>query len=95
MGLERIVSIIQNAETNFDTDLFLPIIREIEKYTNIKYEGQMPFKVISDHIRAITFAISDGATFSNEGRGYILRRLLRRASLHARKLNINENFYPN
>ncbi len=92
MGLERIVSIIQNAETNFDTDLFLPIIREIEKYTNIKYEGQMPFKVVSDHIRAITFAISDGATFSNEGRGYILRRLLRRASLHARKLNINENF---
>ena len=93
--MSELFRLYKNAETNFDTDLFLPIIREIEKYTNVKYEGQMPFKVISDHIRAITFALSDGAAFSNEGRGYILRRLLRRASLHARKLNINENFYPN
>ena len=93
MGLERLVCFIQGGETNFDTDLFLPIIHEIEKYTNVKYtENKMAFRVIADHIRTCTFALSDGATFSNEGRGYVLRRVLRRAMRYARNLGINKPF---
>ena len=73
MGLERLVCIVQGGETNFDTDLFLPVIREVETYTDKKYEGQykMAYRVIADHIRTITFALADGANFSNECRGYI------------------------
>lgn len=94
MGLERLVSIVQDGETNFDTDLFLPIIRATEKMTDKKYEGdnKMAYRVIADHIRTVTFAISDGATFSNEGRGYILRRVLRRAVRYGKKLNINHAY---
>ncbi|MGN1399012.1 MAG: alanine--tRNA ligase [Erysipelotrichaceae bacterium] len=94
MGLERLVSIVQDGETNFDTDLFLPIIRATEKMTDKKYEGEnkMAYRVIADHIRTVTFAISDGATFSNEGRGYILRRVLRRAVRYGKKLNINQAY---
>ncbi len=90
MGLERLVSIVQDGETNFDTDLFLPIIRATEKMTDKKYEGEnkMAYRVIADHIRTVTFALADGATFSNEGRGYILRRVLRRAVRYGKKLNI-------
>lgn len=91
-GLERIVSIIQDCETNFETDLFMPIINHIEKISNIKYVGQKEFKIIADHIRALTFAISDGALLSNEGRGYVLRRLLRRALKSAHMININKPF---
>ena len=68
MGLERLVCILQGGETNYDTDLFTPIINKIEELSNIKYEGQMAFKVIADHIKTLTFALSDGASFSNEGR---------------------------
>jgi alanine--tRNA ligase len=97
MGLERMVSIIQDAPTNFETDLFMPIIREIEKISGTVSYGQSPatdvsFKVIADHIRALSFAIGDGALPSNEGRGYVLRRLLRRAVMHGQKLGINETF---
>lgn len=96
MGLERLVSVIQDTPTNFETDLFLPIIRKIETLTDVKYdtagEQQMSFKVIADHIRAVTFAVADGALPSNEGRGYILRRLIRRSVLHARRLKITDNF---
>ncbi|WP_163655708.1 alanine--tRNA ligase [Listeria sp. PSOL-1] len=96
MGLERMVSIIQNAPTNFETDLFMPIIRETEQISNEKYavtpEKDVAFKVISDHIRTVAFAIGDGALPSNEGRGYVLRRLLRRAVRYAKILNINEPF---
>ena len=93
MGLERLVCFIQGGETNFDTDLFLPIIHEIEKYTKVKYEeNKMAFRVIADHIRTCTFALSDGATFSNEGRGYVLRRVLRRAMRYARNIGINKPF---
>lgn len=92
MGLERLVCILQGGETNYDTDLFTPIINKIEELSNIKYEGQMAFKVIADHIKTLTFALSDGASFSNEGRGYVLRRILRRASRFGRKLNIYEPF---
>ncbi|WP_207694876.1 alanine-tRNA ligase [Enterococcus sp. DIV0212c] len=97
MGLERMVSIVQNAPTNFETDLFMPIIHAVEKLSGqVKY-GQSPqtdisFKVIADHIRALSFAIGDGALPSNEGRGYVLRRLLRRAVMHGKKLGINEAF---
>ena len=92
MGVERMACIIQNTETNYETDLFMPIMHGIENLAKVKYLGQMEFKVIADHIRTITFAISDGATFENYGRGYVLRRLLRRASRMGRKLNINHTF---
>lgn len=97
MGLERMVSIIQGAPTNFETDLFLPIIQEVEKLSGKKYvsvysEETMSFRVIADHIRSLAFAIGDGAIPSNEGRGYILRRLLRRAVMHGKKLGIQEAF---
>ncbi|WP_312398844.1 alanine--tRNA ligase [Leuconostoc lactis] len=99
MGLERVVSVFQNGRTNFDTDLFLPIIQATEALSpNFKYDGtkdsdsNTSFKVIADHIRAITFAISDGAMPSNEGRGYVIRRLLRRAVLHGQKLGIQGEF---
>lgn len=91
-GLERIASIFQNTKTNFETDLFKPIINEIEQISKIKYDGQTAFKVISDHIKTLTFAISDGAMLSNEGRGYVLRRILRRAVKYGRDLNLNEPF---
>ncbi|MFK4568526.1 alanine--tRNA ligase [Enterococcus sp. UD-01] len=97
MGLERMVSIIQEAPTNFETDLFMPIIQAVEKLSGqVKY-GEQPqtdisFKVIADHIRALSFAIGDGALPSNEGRGYVLRRLLRRAVMHGKKLGLNEAF---
>ncbi|MGX7098916.1 alanine--tRNA ligase [Globicatella sanguinis] len=97
MGLERMASVIQDVPTNFETDLFIPIIDAIAKLTDgIKYESagdkQVSFKVIADHIRAVTFAISDGALPSNEGRGYILRRLIRRSVMHGRKLGITTKF---
>ena len=96
MGLERIVSVLQDVPTNFDTDLFIPIIREIEKLSGAKYgvskEQDVAFKVIADHIRTVVFAIADGALPSNEGRGYILRRLLRRAVRFAKILGLNSSF---
>lgn len=94
MGLERLVALIQDGETNFDTDLFLPIIRQTEKYAKKPYSGEdrMAYRVIADHIRTVTFALSDGAVFSNEGRGYVLRRVLRRASRYARTIGINKAF---
>ncbi len=96
MGLERVVSVIQNTETNFETDLFMPIIESIQKLTTVRY-GDSPvtdvsFKVIADHIRAVSFAIGDGALPSNEGRGYIIRRLIRRSVMHGNKLGINHVF---
>ncbi|SFG07242.1 alanine--tRNA ligase [Sporolactobacillus nakayamae] len=95
MGLERMVSVIQNAETNFDTDLFLPIIHRIEELSGAKYQigkKNTAFKVIADHARTVTFAIADGALPSNEGRGYVLRRLIRRAVRYAMDLGIDKPF---
>jgi alanyl-tRNA synthetase len=96
MGLERMVSVIQNVQTNFDTDLFIPIIRATEQISNEVYrqnnEKDVSFKVIADHVRTVSFAISDGALPSNEGRGYVLRRLLRRAVRYAKQININRPF---
>ncbi len=94
MGLERLVALIQDGETNFDTDLFLPIIRATEEFAKYPYEGEykMAYRVIADHIRTITFALSDGANFSNSGRGYVLRRVLRRAVRYGIKLGLNDAF---
>lgn len=92
MGVERMACIIQDAETNYETDLFMPIIEKIESICGIKYEGQKEFKIIADHIRSLTFALADGATFENYGRGYVLRRILRRSVMMSRKLNINRSF---
>lgn len=96
MGLERMVSIIQDAPTNFETDLFLPIIGKVEELSGKKYGTDklldISFKVIADHIRSLAFAIGDGALPSNEGRGYVLRRLLRRAVMHGKKLGIDQAF---
>ncbi|WP_243290651.1 alanine--tRNA ligase [Bacillus sp. FJAT-47783] len=96
MGLERVVSVIQDVPTNFDTDLFMPIIEATESISGEKYrsnqEKDVAFKVIADHIRTVTFAVTDGALPSNEGRGYVLRRLLRRAVRYAKTLNIHRPF---
>ena len=96
MGLERVTSVIQDVRTNFDTDLFMPIIRELENLSEKKYgENKIhdtAFKVISDHIRTVSFAIADGALPSNEGRGYVLRRLIRRAVRFSKDHGVNEAF---
>lgn len=97
MGLERVVSIVQDAPTNFETDLFMPIIHKIEELAGkVKYgqdkQADVSFKVIADHVRAVSFAIGDRALPSNEGRGYILRRLIRRSVMHGQKLGINRLF---
>ncbi len=92
MGLERMTSILQGKTSSYDTDLFTPIIDSISKLSNKPYLNNRDFRIIADHIRSITFAISDGATFSNEGRGYVLRRLLRRAYRCGKKLDIEGSF---
>ena len=90
MGLERLVALVQDGETNFDTDLFLPIIRATEAMAKHPYEGEykMAYRVIADHVRTVTF----GANFSNSGRGYVLRRVLRRAVRYGLKLGLDEPF---
>jgi len=92
MGLERVVRAMNGKKSNYNTDLFLPIIHKISEKTGKEYIGEniSPMNAIADHIRALTFAISDGALPSNEGRGYVLRRILRRALRLARKLDYNE-----
>ena len=90
-GLERFVCVLQDADTNFDTDLFMPYINYVQDRTEKKYEGEnkLAYRVIADHIRSVTFALADGAVFSNDGRGYVLRRLVRRASRYASSLGLN------
>jgi alanyl-tRNA synthetase len=99
MGLERLASVAQGVQTNFDTDLFIPIIEETGRITNRRYKSSpsedMAFKVIADHIRAVTFAVSEGILPSNEGRGYVIRRLLRRAARYGRVLGMKEAFLHN
>ena len=91
-GLERWCCIFQGVDSNFETDLFVPIIEHIEKLVKFSYSGQKEFKIIADHIRAITLALADGAFFDNNGRGYVLRRLLRRSVRFGRNLGLNEPF---
>lgn len=96
MGLERMISVIQDVPTNFETDLFMPIIHKTEALADTTYgkskQGDTAFKVIADHIRTVSFAIGDGAVPSNEGRGYVLRRLLRRAIRFAKEIGIEKPF---
>ncbi|GAA0601822.1 alanine--tRNA ligase [Virgibacillus siamensis] len=96
MGLERMVCVIQDTPTNFETDLFMPLIRKTEQLSGTSYgrseEADTAFKVIADHIRTVTFAIGDNAVPSNEGRGYVLRRLLRRAVRFAKQIGIDKPF---
>jgi len=97
-GLERIVAVLQNKASNYDTDLFMPIINRIAELTSQRYSGKLAndtdnaFRVIADHVRTLTFAIADGALPGNEGRGYILRRILRRAARFGLVLDMREAF---
>lgn len=92
-GLERLACVMQETQSNFETDLFWPIIEKVQELSGKKYEdNKMAFRVIADHIRAVTFATADGEVFSNEGRGYVLRRLVRRAERFGRVLGINKPF---
>ena len=96
LGLERIASVLQKADTDFDTDLFLPIIKFVARNAGIKYrenqKNDLALKVIADHVRALVFMISDGIVPSNEGRGYVLRMLLRRAFRYGKVINYNQPF---
>lgn len=93
MGFERLISIIQDTESNFETDLFMPLINKVSTLTSTSYsENTMAYRVIVDHIRSLVFTLADGAVFSNEGRGYVLRRILRRAVRFGKVLNIEGNF---
>ena len=91
-GLERWCCIFQNVDSNFETDLFTPIIGKIEQLVGFSYTGQKEFKIIADHIRAITFALADGAFFDNNGRGYVLRRLLRRSVRYGKNIGLEGPF---
>ena len=97
-GLERIVAVMQNKQSNYDTDLFMPIIDRTGEITGHKYTSTLgnktdnAFRVIADHIRSLVFSITDGAIPSNEGRGYVIRRILRRASRFGRELGMHEPF---
>ena len=93
LGLERITAVLQGKNSNYDTDLFLPIFRKIEKISDLIFKTDpAAFQVIADHIRMLSFSIADGVMPSNEGRGYVLRRILRRASRFGRRLNLHEPF---
>ena len=96
MGLERLAAVIQGVTSNYDSDLFTGIIRFIEKISGRTYgqnaENDISIRVIADHSRAVTFLIGDGVLPSNEGRGYVLRRILRRAARHGKLLGMNRPF---
>ncbi|MBU1577559.1 MAG: alanine--tRNA ligase [Candidatus Edwardsbacteria bacterium] len=98
MGFERIVRVMQKKNSNYDTDLFYPVIKAVEKISGKTYgQGQtdVSFRVVADHIRALIFTIGDGVLPSNEGRGYVIRRILRRAARHGRLLGLTEPFLYN
>jgi len=96
MGLERITAVLQQKKTNFDTDIFSPVISSIETLSGVTYgqssSDNISIRVIADHIRATAFLLSEGLMPSNEGRGYVLRRIMRRASRHAKLLGVEGNF---
>jgi alanyl-tRNA synthetase len=95
MGFERVCAVLQKKRSNYDTDVFSPVIDEIGKIAGKSYEveaNKTPMRVIADHIRTLSFAIADGAVPGNEGRGYVLRRILRRAARYGRKLELNKPF---
>ena len=97
MGFERIVAVLQGVKSNYDTDLFRPLFDAISEISGVEYSGTdeavaVAHRVIADHVRALSFAIADGALPSNEGRGYVLRRILRRAARYGRTLGMHEPF---
>lgn len=95
MGFERACAVIQGKSSNYDTDVFTPLIERVSEISGVKYdteENKIPMRVIADHIRTLTFAIADGAVPGNDGRGYVLRRILRRAARYGRKLGLNKPF---
>jgi alanyl-tRNA synthetase len=96
MGFERLVSVIQGKRSNYDTDVFMPIFAKVQELTGVRpYAGQFgdndvdgidtAYRVVADHVRTLTFALSDGGVPNNVGRGYVLRRILRRGARYARK----------
>ncbi len=96
MGLERITSVVQGVESNFETDLLFPLIKEVSSFAGVGYgddqDSDVALKVIADHSRAVTFLIADGVLPANEGRGYVLRRILRRAVRYGKLLGIEGQF---
>ncbi|MDR2431379.1 MAG: alanine--tRNA ligase [Candidatus Margulisbacteria bacterium] len=95
MGFERVCAVLQNVVSNYDTDIFTPLIRTVEEISGVQYQpgaGGMPHRVIADHLRMLSFAVADGVLPSNEGRGYVLRRILRRAARYGRRLGLREPF---
>ncbi|HKI79001.1 MAG TPA: alanine--tRNA ligase-related protein, partial [Ignavibacteriaceae bacterium] len=95
MGFERMCAVLQKKSSNYDTDVFTPLIDAVSKMSGVKYkseENKIPMRVIADHIRTLTFAIADGAVPGNDGRGYVLRRILRRAARYGRKLDLKKPF---
>src|SRR3990167_1423565 len=97
MGLERLAAVLQKKNSNYETDLFFPLIHFFSKRTGVAYgknpEQDVSLRVLADHLRAMTFLIGDGVLPSNEGRGYVLRRIMRRAIRHGRLLKMNEPFF--
>jgi alanyl-tRNA synthetase len=94
MGLERTAAVLQDVHSDYETDLFIPIIRNMEQIAGVSLneKNHVSFQVIADHIRCLVFAITDGAIPSNEGRGYVIRRILRRAVRHGRLLGLSKPF---
>ena len=98
MGLERIAAILQDRTSNYDTDLFLPLIEKVTEISGVEYKGtlgegkDMAHRVIADHVRMLAFSIADGVVPGNEGRGYVVRRILRRAARFGRELEVREPF---
>ena len=93
MGLERLCAVLQGVNSNYDTDLFQGLIKEIASLANITDLGNPSLKVIADHIRSCSFLITDGVLPSNEGRGYVLRRIIRRAARHGHRIGLHEPFF--
>jgi len=93
MGLERLAAVMQGVHNNYDTDLFRPLIQAAAQLTSTKDLSNISLRVIADHIRSCSFLITDGVTPSNEGRGYVLRRIIRRALRHGHQLGLHEPFF--
>jgi alanyl-tRNA synthetase len=96
MGLERVTAVVQGKLSNYDTDLFQPLIGAVARRAGTSYggseEGDVSLRVVADHLRATTFLIGDGIVPGNEGRGYVLRKIMRRAMRHGKKLGIEDPF---
>ena len=96
MGFERITTLLQGKATNYETDLFRPLLDEISRICNVEYGADasdaVSMRIIADHARAATFVVSDGQYPGNDKRGYVLRKILRRAVVHGKKLKVEEPF---